>query len=138
MVLCGAGGALTSKDEPSTVELLIVLRTSSARRTAPSTFNSPAPCSNVLKFGSCCAVYIMSDLTRFGVKVGLASNINAAVPATSGAAIEVPLSIICRRVGALLTPASSEGFSVTRQLLGDSAKMVLLPGAESSGLTMLS
>src|ERR1043165_9319865 len=85
MVLCGAGGVLTSNDEPRVVELLIVVRTSFARRTAPSTFSSPAPCSNVLKLLSCCAEYIMSDFTRFGVSVGFTSSINAAVPAASGA-----------------------------------------------------
>src|SRR5215211_278682 len=138
MLVCGVGGALMSNDAPSGVELLIVVRTSFARRTAPSTFSSPAPCSNVLELGSCCAVYINSDFTMFGVSVGLASNIKAAVPATRGAAIEVPLSVICLRVGLLLTLASSEGFWATRKLFGDWANTVLFPGAESSGLIRLS
>src|ERR1051326_5019443 len=72
MVLCGVGGVLMSNDDPSKVELLIAVRTIFARRTAPSMFNSPAPWSNVLKFASCCAEYIISDLTRLGVSVGFA------------------------------------------------------------------
>ena len=83
-------------------------------------------------------MYISKVLTRFGVRVGLASNISAAAPATSGAAIDVPLNIICLRVGLLLTLASKDGFCESRKLLGDCAKTVLLPAAEISGLIKLS
>ena len=51
MLVCGAGGAAVNNDEPRVVELLMVVRTSFARRTAPSTLSSPAPCSNKLKLG---------------------------------------------------------------------------------------
>src|SRR4030095_6951320 len=113
-VVCGAGAGPSKRDEPSGVELLRLVRTSLLRRTAPSTFNSPAPCSNMLKFGSCWAEYIINVLTRLGEREGLASNIKAAAPAAKGAAIEVPLNVICFRVEILLTPASSKGLCASR------------------------
>src|SRR5688572_31618162 len=95
MLVSGAGGALISNDAPSGVELLIVVRTSFARRTAPSTFSSPAPCSNVLKLGSCCAVYIISDFTRFGVSVGLASNIDRKSTRLNSSHSQISYAVFC-------------------------------------------
>src|SRR5262245_36950657 len=78
MLVSGAGARPVNSDAPRGVELLIVVRTSFARRTAPSQFSSAEPCSKLLKLGSCWAVYIISYLTKLGVRVGLASNIRAA------------------------------------------------------------
>src|SRR5215203_315995 len=138
MLVCGAGAGPVNSEAPSVVELLIVVRTSFARRVAPSMFSWPAPCSNMFWLGSCWAVYINNVLIKLGVRDGLASNKRAAAPATSGAAIDVPLSIICLRVALPLTLASSEGFCERRKLFGDCAKIVLLPGAEISGFIKLS
>src|SRR5437016_11327054 len=70
-----------------------------AKSIAPAMLTSPAPTSKAAPFFS--AVYMRIDLTRFGVKLGLAERIIAAAPATAGAAILVPLSFrypvpICR------------------------------------------
>ena len=66
---------------------------------------------------------------RLGVRVGLASNIRAAVPATSGAAIDVPLSIICLRVGLLLTCTSNEGFCDKKKIVWRLRKDRLVTGS---------
>src|SRR4029453_13725866 len=124
MLVCGDEAGPVSNGAPSAVVLLIVVRTSFARRTAPSMFSAPAPCSNMLKLGSCWAEYINKTLIRLGGRVGLASGIRGAVPATSGAAIDVPLSIICLRLVMLVTLTSSEGFCDSRKLFGACAKMV--------------
>jgi hypothetical protein len=113
-------------------------RTSLASVTAPATFNCPAPCSKVLKPLSCCAVYIISALIMFGVSFGLICMSSAAEPATTGVAIEVPLSDIISESAAELTLLSSEGVRRTRRLLADSALTSLLPGATMSGLIWLS
>src|ERR1043166_6525148 len=52
MVVFGVGAVLVNNEAPSVVELLSVVRTSFAMRTAPSTFNSPAPCSNMFEQGA--------------------------------------------------------------------------------------
>ena len=83
-------------------------------------------------------MYIMIILTRFGVRLELACNSSAAVPAAMGVAIEVPFRYICLRVGSVLTPASSSGCCVTIRLSTASASTILLPGATMSGLTRLS
>ncbi len=74
----------------------------------------------------------------FGFREGLAYSIRAAVPATTGEAIEVPLSFMYLRVLSLLTPASAPGVSLNNLLFGEEAETILLPGAESSGLIKLS
>jgi hypothetical protein len=48
-----------------------------------------------LALASGCAVYCRIALMSGGVSPGLACSMSAAVPATAGAAIDVPLSIIC-------------------------------------------
>src|SRR5678816_3247267 len=138
IVVCGKGAGAVNNGEFNGVELSRLVRTSLARRTAPSTLSSPAPCSSELKFASCWAVYIIRAFIKLGVSVGLASNINAAAPDTIGAAIEVPLSLIILLVGDILTVVTSAGLSVSKRLFGDSAATILLPGATISGLTMLS
>src|ERR1051326_301232 len=92
----------------------------------------------MLKPARGCAVYINNALTRFGVRLGFACSISAAVPAATGVAIEVPLRYIILRLSEPLTPASSEGVCVTRQLLSASASISLFPGAIRSGLIRLS
>ncbi len=47
-VLCGTGAPEVSSGAPSGVEDERSVRTSRASRSAPSTFNCPAPCSRVL------------------------------------------------------------------------------------------
>ena len=71
------------------------VRKTLASFTAPSTFNSPAPCCSRLAPASGCAVYCRIALMSGGVRPGFACSINAAAPATAGAAIDVPLSCIC-------------------------------------------
>src|SRR2546425_10146785 len=61
-----------------------------AKSIAPAMLTSPAPTSKAAPFFS--AVYMRIDLTRFGVRLGLAERIIATAPDTSGAAILVPLS----------------------------------------------
>src|SRR5438093_1372115 len=80
-----------SNGEPTTVVDERSFRTNFARRTAPSMFNSPAPCSSMLKPAKGCAVYIKIILMRLGVRLGFASSSTAAAPAATGAATEVPL-----------------------------------------------
>src|SRR2546423_14447588 len=109
-VVCGSGGtAVVSKGEPSGVEDDRSVRTSFAKRTAPSTFNSPAPCSNMLKPASGCAVYIKIILTMFGVSFGLSWSKRAAAPAAQGAGIEVPLRDIILLLSTGLTQPSTHG-----------------------------
>ena len=80
---------------PAAMAVLRSVRRTLAIATAPSTFNKPAPCCSRLAFGKGCALYCSSALISGGVSPGLACSINATVPATAGAAIDVPLMIIC-------------------------------------------
>src|SRR6266550_8198314 len=131
MVVCGVGAAAVSNGEPTVVEELRLVRTSLAMRTAPSMFNSPAPCSSILEPASGCAVYIRIILIMFGVSFGFASNRTAIAPATMGAETEVPL----RRMLLLqLLSTQRSGFSDSSSLLGAAAPMILFPGATRSGL----
>src|SRR5882762_4288090 len=131
-MLCGDGGADVNNGVPTLVVADKSVRTNFARRTAPSRFSSPAPCSSMLNFASGWAVYIKIILIRFGVRVGLASNSTATAPATMGDETEVPLSRI------FVPPTSKVGFSRASALYGAAAPMILLPGATRSGLIKLS
>jgi hypothetical protein len=57
--------------------------------------------------GYSCAVYCRMALTWFGVRPGLAWSINATVPATTGAAMLVPLRLRYGRYGVGTDPARS-------------------------------
>src|SRR5258707_5304949 len=139
MVVCGAGSELVVRKGASCGVLEIRLgRTNCANCTAPLMLSSPVPCSSMLAPASGCAVYIRIALTMFGVRFGLACSSRAAAPATAGEAIEVPLKYIYFLLSALVTPASRDGFCVTRRLPADSAWIILLPGAAMSGLIRLS
>ena len=80
---------------PAAMAEVTSLRMIRARRTAPSTFNSPAPCCSRLAPRRGCAVACRMLLMSGGVSPGLACSSSAAAPATAGAAIDVPLSSIC-------------------------------------------
>src|SRR5882672_7174458 len=95
-VVCGLGAGPVSIGVPDAVLDERSVRTSLARRIAPSTFNSPVPCSSMLKPLIGPAVYIRIILTMLGVSFGFAWSKRAAVPATTGVAIEVPLRYIRR------------------------------------------
>ena len=98
--------------------------------------------------GSGWAVYCRMALISGGVRPGLACSSRAAVPATAGAATEVPLSSISSwsRVWAAPASAISAGYSVASRLpVGaglpasfDTAPSRRLPGATRSGLIRLS
>src|SRR5262245_48889120 len=64
-----------------------------ANRNAPLALTKPAPCSSGDTAGAACAVYCRMALTAFGVSDGLASSISATVPATTGAAMLVPVRL---------------------------------------------
>src|SRR5438128_2677636 len=83
MVVTCVGAVPTSRGAP-TIRPARSWRMRPASLTAPSTFNSPAPCSSVLNPGSLWAVYSSTALTRFGVRFGFLSSIRAAAPATNG------------------------------------------------------
>src|SRR6266850_7775866 len=71
-LLCGVGGVLlVSNGLPFAVLEVRSVRTILANLTAPSTFSSPVPCSNMLYPGSCCVVYIRIIFTMLGVSFGL-------------------------------------------------------------------
>src|ERR1051326_1872551 len=109
IVVCGSGAELVSIAESCGVLELSLVLINFARRQAPSAFTSPVPCSNMLYPAMGSAVYINAIFTMFGVRLGLICNINAAIPETTGVAIEVPLKYISRLLSELLTPASSDG-----------------------------
>src|SRR5947209_2599919 len=153
IVVCGLGSELEVKSgEPTAVLDERSVRTDRANRTAPSTFTSPAPCSSMLKPESCCAEYIRIILIVFGVRFGLACNIKATVPATTGVAIDVPLRYIKRLLLSSVIPESNCGFCLIKLfgtetvspeeldvvVMSDSAYISLFPGATRSGLTRLS
>ena len=79
---------------PASMAAAMSVRSTLAKATAPLTLSMPAPCCNRLAPGMGCAVYCRMALTSGGVSPGLACNIRATVPATTGAEIEVPLIII--------------------------------------------
>ena len=79
---------------PAFTAVPMSVRSTLASATAPSTLSRPAPCCSRLAPGSGWAVYCRIALTSDGVSPGFACSSSAAVPATAGAAIEVPLSII--------------------------------------------
>src|SRR5437868_3666826 len=115
MVDCGTGGVRVVKSgAPTVVVDDKSVRTSFANLTAPSMLISPAPCSSMLKLARGCAVYIRIALTMLGVNVGLACRRRAAAPAATGVAIDEPFMYIIFRPSTGLTPASSDGFCVTR------------------------
>ena len=80
------------------------VRKALARRTAPSRLSSPVPCCNRLALANGVAVYCRIALTSGGVSPGLACSSTAAAPATAGAAMEVPLSVISVCPGACVAP----------------------------------
>src|ERR1043166_126748 len=134
MVDCGLGAAEVNNGLPTKVNEFKSVRTSFARRIAPSRFNSPAPCSSILKPASGCAVYIKIILIMFGVRLGLASSSTAAAPATIGLETEVPL----RRIRFDFPGTARSGFDANKLLFGDASPMILFPGAARSGLIKLS
>ena len=85
------------------------VRTMLARRTAPSTFNKPAPCCSRFAPASGCAEYCSIALISGGVRPGFACSINATVPDTTGAAIDVPLRFInCSSFGCAVPPNGAD------------------------------
>src|ERR1044071_408986 len=139
MVVEAIGSVLVvNSGAPTVVVAVKSVRPSLARRTAPSILSWPAPCSNMLELGNCCAVYIRIILTMFGVSFGLACNIKAAAPATTGVAIDVPLRYIAWMFSPLLIAVFKFGYLLTRELSSDSAAIILLPGATRSGFIRLS
>ena len=98
----GAGrlAPLASKLAPAvkvpaeTAEAMSV-RNALASATAPCTLSRPAPCCSRLAPAIGCALYCRMALTSGGVRPGFCCSIKATVPATAGAATEVPLSCIC-------------------------------------------
>src|SRR5215471_11604237 len=106
-----------------------------ARRTAPSIFRRPAPCSRLLNPHNVWAVYSSTAFARFGVRYGFFWKTRAAAPATAGVDTDVPLRNIIPRSGLLLTCASNSGLAVTIALGGSPlALIILFPGATRSGL----
>src|SRR5687767_1379329 len=90
-----------------------------------------------------CAVYIRMAFTRAGVSVGLTCIIKATAPATTGAAIEVPLKYITLLSAAVELPQAKVGAEAKILLPPptfpfEAAPMILLPGATKSGLIKLS
>ena len=94
---------------PLWIALAMSVRSDLASAIAPSTLSRPAPCCSRLALGSGCAVYCRIAFTSGGVRPGLACSINAAAPATVGAAIDVPLihmCVCCSGCGTLSGPTS--------------------------------
>ena len=132
---------------PASTALLTSVRSACASLTAPAMFNSPAPCCNRLAPATGWALYCRMALMSGGVRPGLACNISATAPDTTGAATEVPDSIITDSPPLVLlpTPCASCGYlagSALRKnkvkLSTDLAPRTLLPGATRSGLSRLS
>ena len=95
MVLPLASRLLPAVKVPASTAALMSVRRALASCTAPSTLSIPAPCCSRLAPASGWAAYCSMALISGGVRPGLACSISATVPATAGAATEVPLSIIC-------------------------------------------
>ena len=123
------------------------VRSDLAIDTAPSTLSMPAPCCSRLAVGSGCALYCKMALISGGVRPGLACSISATVPATAGAATEVPLSSICVSARLAVTAKGSTSavlymvprkFQVSALPAVAAAPTILLPGATRSGLSRLS
>ena len=89
---------------PAAIAVFRSVRRARDNCSAPSTFRRPAPCCSRLAFGNGCAEYWRIALISGGVSPGLTCNISATVPATAGAAMEVPLIIICVSVEDRLDP----------------------------------
>ena len=109
-LLAGNALPLASIDVPALMLPALMTVARSVRRalastTAPSTLSKPAPCCSRLALASGWAEYCKMALTSGGVSPGLACSINATVPATAGAAIEVPLSIIWVSLKTLVMPS---------------------------------
>src|SRR6185503_19354785 len=139
---CEYSSHVLSIDAPFAREEASAL-TQPASRTAPSTLSRPAPCSRLLKFLIGWALYIRIALTKPGVRLGLASNIIAAAPATTGVAIEVPLIYMTWSVVVVVPLIFEVGYSVIKlvslpTLLGEIAPISLFPGATTSGFIKLS
>src|SRR5688572_22267904 len=83
------GGVAVNSDRPMLIGEARSGRTRVVSFIAPSTFNSPAPCSRTSEPASFWAVYSINALTMFGVIRGLICNIKAAVPETKGVATDV-------------------------------------------------
>ena len=66
-------------------------RSAEASSTAPRAFRKPAPCAARLTRARYSDVYCRMPFTRFGVRSGLACSMRAIVPATTGAAMLVPV-----------------------------------------------
>src|SRR5713101_1787363 len=107
IVVCGSGVEPVSIALSCGVLEVRLVLIDLANRAAPSTLSSPVPCSSMLYPAIGPAVYINAILTMLGVRLGLICSINAAAPATTGVAIEVPLRYINRLLSEELTPASS-------------------------------
>src|ERR1043166_3253233 len=140
MVVCGAGAVCVRRLEPNVGPNRPSKSplTSLPAATAPATFNGPAPWSDLLYPFKGWAVYIKIILMTFGVRLEFASSSRAAVPATTGVDIEVPLRYISFILVAEYLEVSKVGYSLIRLLLAASAEMILLPGASRSGLIRLS
>ena len=80
---------------PAATALLTSVRSNLAKVTAPWMLSWPAPCCNRLAPAIGCAVYCKRALIMGGVRPGLACSSSAAVPATTGAATDVPDRYIC-------------------------------------------
>jgi len=94
IVLPLASSGAPAASVPLAKPLAMSVRSSRAIATAPGTFNRPAPCCSRLAFPSGWAVYCRMALISGGVRPGFACSINATVPLTAGAAIDVPLRFI--------------------------------------------
>ena len=97
---------------PASTALPMSVRSDCASFTAPAMFNRPAPCCSRLAPATGCALYCRIALISGGVSPGLACSIKATAPDTTGAATEVPDSIITDSPPLLLlpTPCASCGY----------------------------
>ena len=98
-VFAGIAAPDASIDAPALIVPALIAEAMSVRSawdsaTAPLRLSRPAPCCSRLAPGIGCAVYCRIALTSGGVRPGLACSISATAPATTGAEIEVPLTII--------------------------------------------
>src|SRR5437773_987827 len=133
MVVSGVGAGPDNKGAPTGVDDDKSVRTSLAKRTAPSIFSSPAPCSSILKAASSCDVYIRIILTRFGVSLGLACSSTATAPDTRGVETEVPLRLILALPLTVTGSMIRLGSSLMSLLFGAASPTILFPGAIRSG-----
>ena len=80
---------------PSATAAEMSVRNTLASATAPWMLSRPAPCCSRLAPAIGWAVYCRIALISGGVRPGLACSSSATVPATAGAATEVPERYIC-------------------------------------------